>query len=138
LQVSLTQWHRLKIGSVGHRFAPQRRANFDHRHVRQRLPDSEYDRQFGRLADANRILLRRLATIRLVHLVEGGSLGHACTLLGVPVGLAHSTENRLSAWLRDPASRDAFIAAVNTLADEYDEATTSSTTARGGSAYPIG
>lgn len=121
LQPTLARWTKPKAGTPGHRFTPTRRANFDHRHIPQRLPDSQYDRHFGHLPGGNPTFLRRLAALRLVHMVEGGSYAHACTLLGVPFTLSQSAVIQLGDWFRDASNSVAFTAALNTLADELDQ-----------------
>jgi hypothetical protein len=120
----LSQW----IKAPGRRVVrylpgPTRPANFDHRHVPQRLPDGWYQRHFGHLTGANPMLLNRLGAINLVRLVEGGSLPGAARLLGNPDGRAWSTIARLRSWFQQRAHAAAFSAALDALADELDAAT---------------
>lgn len=108
---------------VGHRLGPTRRAAFNHRHIPQRLPDDWYTPHFGHLTGANPKVLRRMAAMKLVRMVEGGALQHAGTRLGIPVARTASTNVHLNPWFQDRTNSAAFNAALNTLADKIDAAT---------------
>ncbi len=105
-----------------HSFLPTRRANFDHRHIPQRLPDTWFDRFFGQLPAGSR-LLRRAAAIRLVLMVEGGTYAQAGHLLGLSDGMARGTFALLNQWFKNSTNAQAFTAALNNLADELDVTT---------------
>jgi hypothetical protein len=101
----------------GKRRPPARKANFDHRHIPQRLPDAWFGPFFGRLPTAGAGQLRRVAAISLVHLVTGGTRVEARRLLGMPDTFTSRT-TMSTAWLRDNA--DAFTHALQALADHLD------------------
>ena len=107
----------------GRRRPPSRRANFDYRHVPQRLPDGWFDPFFEKLAMDGPADLRRAAAIDLVRMVEGGTYDQARQRLGIT---RFSTANRSSAmhaWLRDNANARAYIDALNNLANHLDTIT---------------
>ena len=106
----------------GHSLLPTRRANFDHRHVPQRLPDAWFDRFFGQLPPGSR-LLRRAAAIRLVLMVEGGTYAQTDQLLGLPYGMARATFIILNKWFQNSTNARAFTVALDALADELDVTT---------------
>lgn len=109
--------------AFGSYLGPSRRAKFDHRHIPQQLPDAWFDRHFGHLPPGNRKYLKRLAAIRLVRMIEGGSYGHAGRLLGLTEATTKATLVSLSQWLQNTVNADMFTAALNALADELDTIT---------------
>jgi hypothetical protein len=99
---------------------PARKANFDHRHIPQRVPDAWFDPFFGRLPTAGAGPVRRAAAIALVRLVDGGTQLQARHLLGIPATLTSGTF-ATTAWLHNNA--EAFNSSLNNLADYLDAMT---------------
>jgi hypothetical protein len=102
---------------------PWRSCRFGPQHIPQYLPAAWHDRHFQNLIGIHPRLLRRLASIKLVQMTEGGSQQTAARRLGLPGGV-HSAAASLQVqqWIRDEENSTRLRAALEALASELDAA----------------
>jgi hypothetical protein len=100
---------------------PVRDCRFGPQHIPQYLPADWYDRYFQGLTGLNPRLLRRLASIKLVQMTQGGSPQTAARRLGLPPGRHRAvTDYRIQRWALDEANSARLHAALEALACELD------------------
>ena len=102
---------------------PLRQTRFGPEHVPAFLPEDWYTRHFHHVHGINPKLVRRTATVRLVQLIAGGSLGEAAEYLGInPTGKQYVSSERVHRWARNQPDPRTFEDALLALADELDAA----------------
>ncbi len=101
-------------------------------HIPAFLPKDWYDRHFEPLGGVNPMFTRRTAVLRLVQMVEGGSLGEAAGHLGIAAtdttherkGRIYSGAGHVHRIAKTHPDPYAFETALNALAGELDQPST--------------
>lgn len=104
------------------RYPPSPRAHrFGRQHIPQLAPVDWYDRHLRHLAGVDPHLLRRVVPLKLIGLVEGGSVLAAGQVLGLSYGRVTYAMRQVHRWARHAANADKLRRAVEALADELDD-----------------